>query len=98
MIEPAAYGVAVCFGPHTHNFRDIVSTLKSANAAKVIENEKELTEFVRRCVTDPLYRQTIGNRARTLVASSRGATDQTVTYLLDAVGRSRSLLLNSAAA
>ncbi len=98
MIEPAAYGVAVCFGPHTHNFRDIVSTLKSANAAKVIENEKELTEFVRQCVTDSLYRQTIGNRARALVASSRGATDQTVTYLLDAVGRSRSLLLNSAAA
>ncbi|MCP3691068.1 MAG: 3-deoxy-D-manno-octulosonic acid transferase, partial [Planctomycetaceae bacterium] len=22
MIEPAGYGAAVCFGPHTHNFRD----------------------------------------------------------------------------
>ncbi|GAF72732.1 unnamed protein product, partial [marine sediment metagenome] len=27
MIEPAAYGAAVCFGPNTRNFRDIVAAL-----------------------------------------------------------------------
>ena len=27
MIEPAAYGAAVCFGPNTWNFRDIVAAL-----------------------------------------------------------------------
>jgi len=98
MIEPAAYGVAVCFGPHTHNFRDIVTALKVADAATVIENEKELTDFVRRCLTDSHYREAVGKRAATLVTSSRGATDQTVTYLLDAVGHSASLLPKPAAA
>ena len=98
MIEPAAYGVAVCFGPHTHNFRDIVTALKAADAATVIENEKELTDFVRRCLTDSHYREAVGKRAATLVTSSRGATDQTVTYLLDAVGHSASLLPKPAAA
>ena len=27
MIEPAAYGVATCFGPNTQNFRDVVAML-----------------------------------------------------------------------
>ena len=27
MIEPAAYGVAACFGPNTRNFRDVVQML-----------------------------------------------------------------------
>jgi 3-deoxy-D-manno-octulosonic-acid transferase len=31
MLEPAAYGVATCFGPNTWNFRDIVAALTTAN-------------------------------------------------------------------
>src|SRR5207344_3013030 len=34
MLEPAAYGAAVCFGPNTKNFRDIVAALLDANAAQ----------------------------------------------------------------
>ena len=30
MIEPAAYGVAVSFGPNTQNFRDVVAALLAA--------------------------------------------------------------------
>ncbi|MEK6270029.1 MAG: 3-deoxy-D-manno-octulosonic acid transferase, partial [Planctomycetales bacterium] len=98
MIEPAAYSVAVCFGPHTHNFRDIVTALKSADAVTVVENEKDLTAFVRRCLSDRAYRKTMGERANSLVISSRGATQQTVKCLLDAVGHSQSLLPKSTAA
>jgi 3-deoxy-D-manno-octulosonic-acid transferase len=32
MIEPAAFGAAVLFGPNTWNFRDIVRTFKESNA------------------------------------------------------------------
>ena len=38
LIGLAAYGVAVCFGPHTQNFRDIVSALKAADAARLVES------------------------------------------------------------
>ncbi len=38
MIEPAAYGVATCFGPNTWNFRDIVSVLLTAQGAEVVED------------------------------------------------------------
>ncbi|MEC7500899.1 MAG: 3-deoxy-D-manno-octulosonic acid transferase [Planctomycetota bacterium] len=98
MIEPAAYGVAVCFGPHTQNFRDIVAALQSADAASVVSSGEELTCFVRRCIQDSEYRKMMGQRASSLVASSRGATEQTVTCLLEAVGISKKLLTESTAA
>ncbi|HEX2475937.1 MAG TPA: glycosyltransferase N-terminal domain-containing protein, partial [Lacipirellulaceae bacterium] len=44
MIEPAAYGAAVSFGPNTHNFRDIVAALLAAQAAVVVRDGQELTQ------------------------------------------------------
>ena len=36
MIEPAAYGAAVSFGPNTRNFRDIVAAMLAREAAVVV--------------------------------------------------------------
>src|SRR5205085_3257612 len=55
MIEPAAYGAAVSFGPNTWNFRDIVSPLLGRDAAVVVQNEQQLESFVHRCLTDGAY-------------------------------------------
>lgn len=81
MIEPAAYGVAVCFGPHTQNFRDVVHTMTSAEAAVVVPSGEALTEFVMRCLDDPEFAHQLGSQARELVASGQGATQQTVELL-----------------
>jgi len=81
MIEPAAYGVATSFGPNTSNFRDIVATLLSADAARVVQDSQELTTFVRRCLEYPRQAATLGGRARALVESQLGATDRTVSLL-----------------
>jgi 3-deoxy-D-manno-octulosonic-acid transferase len=35
MIEPAAFGVAVSYGPHTSNFRDVVTLLEQRQADRV---------------------------------------------------------------
>ncbi len=88
MIEPAAYGVAVSFGPKTRNFRDIVSALLDADAAVVIRDGDELAGFVRRCLDEPEYRQALGARARQLVLESAGAADQTADLLHQLVGPS----------
>ena len=50
MIEPAAYGAAVSFGPNTRNFRDIVAALIAADAAVVVQDAEQLEAFVRRCL------------------------------------------------
>jgi 3-deoxy-D-manno-octulosonic-acid transferase len=87
MLEPAAYGVATCFGPLTRNFRDIVSRLLAADAACVVHDEAELLDFVRRSLDDPAWAEGLSQRARQLVASQQGATRRTVELLLPLLGK-----------
>lgn len=78
MIEPAAYGAAVSFGPNTWNFRDIVATLLAADAAVVVNDATALDAFVRRCLNDPTYARQLGTRAQQLVHTQLGATARTI--------------------
>jgi 3-deoxy-D-manno-octulosonic-acid transferase len=77
MIEPAAYGAAVAFGPNTSNFRDVVALLLGREAAVVVQTGVELTAFVRRCLHEPAFAEELGRRARALVAEQAGAAGRT---------------------
>lgn len=81
MIEPAAYGAAVCFGPNTHNFRDVVEMLLAEQAACVVHNGEQLAAFVRRCLADATFADQMGRRAKLLVSRQLGATDSTLGLL-----------------
>ncbi len=81
MIEPAAYGAAVSFGPNTWNFRDVVAALTAADAAVVVQDAQQLEAFVRRCLADPQFAAALGARAQRLVQSQLGATRRTVALL-----------------
>jgi 3-deoxy-D-manno-octulosonic-acid transferase len=81
MIEPAAYGAAVSFGPRTHNFREIVRGMLAAEAAVVVQDGDELTAFVRRCLDDPQFAAELGRAACDLVRRQQGAADRTVERL-----------------
>jgi len=85
MIEPAAYGAAVCFGPNTWNFRDIVATMLEHEAAVVVRTPDELTEFVRRCLSEANFAAALADRARILVAGQLGATERTSDRLIPLV-------------
>jgi 3-deoxy-D-manno-octulosonic-acid transferase len=87
MIEPAGYGAAVCFGPNTANFRDVVAMLLERSAATVVADGPELTQFVRHCLESPDEAAEMGGRARSLVLEQRGAalsTCQRIERLLGA--------------
>ena len=62
MIEPAAYGAAVSFGPNTWNFRDIVATMLAHDAAVVVHGAEGFTHFVARCLDEPAYAAELGRR------------------------------------
>jgi 3-deoxy-D-manno-octulosonic-acid transferase len=81
MIEPAAYGVATCFGPNTRNFRDIVAMLLANDAAVVVPDGAGLTSFVRRCLAEPDWARTLGERSAALVKTQLGATARTLQQL-----------------
>jgi 3-deoxy-D-manno-octulosonic-acid transferase len=87
MLEPAAYAAAVCFGPHTRNFRDEVARLRAADAAVVVTDGAALRAFVSRCMADRAWAATLGSRAATLVAAERGATASTASLILGRVPR-----------
>ena len=82
MLEPAAYGAAVSFGPHTRNFRDEVRRLLAADAAVVVADGPALTDFVRQCLETEGFATGLGRRAADLVASQRGSTAATAEAIL----------------
>jgi 3-deoxy-D-manno-octulosonic-acid transferase len=81
MIEPAAYGAAVVFGPHVWNFRDTAARLVQAGAALQVEDEAGLEATVRRLLGDAAERARLGEAARRLVQEQQGATERTVALL-----------------
>jgi 3-deoxy-D-manno-octulosonic-acid transferase len=81
MIEPAAYGTAVSFGPNTWNFRDIAAALTAADAAVVVQDAQALEAFIRRCLEDRDYATALGTRAQLLVKSQLGATARTIALI-----------------
>jgi 3-deoxy-D-manno-octulosonic-acid transferase len=92
MLEPAAYGAAVSFGPNTWNFREIVGQLLAAEGAVTVRDADELEQFVRRCLSDSEYAARLGRNARDLVAANLGATARTLERLLPLVDAPRRTL------
>lgn len=86
MLEPAAYGAAVLFGPNTWNFRDIVEQLLARDAACVVRSPQELTATVRELLQQPLVAEELGRRASEFVATQQGAASRTVELLLGLPG------------
>jgi 3-deoxy-D-manno-octulosonic-acid transferase len=87
MIEPAAAGSLVCFGPNTQNFRDVVELLLAQQAALVVQNESELYQLVRRAMTQPHWAKEIGRAGAELVLHHRGAAAQTAEAILQQLTR-----------
>jgi 3-deoxy-D-manno-octulosonic-acid transferase len=78
MIEPAAYGAAVLFGPNTWNFQDVVEMLVSENAARIVNDRNDLTATVRFLLENSNIAENHGRIARQLVLAQQGATVKTV--------------------
>ena len=78
MLEPAACGAAVLFGPYTENFRAVVDSLLAQDAAWVVTSPDELTRALKELFRDRIQRHGMGHRAREFVLSQQGAADRTV--------------------
>lgn len=82
MIEPAAYGAAVTFGPNTWNFRDVVQIFKEASACRQLTSPEELLGALRQFLTNASERQELGRKAQQTVLNQQGATSKTARLLL----------------
>ena len=89
MIEPAAYGAAVVFGPHVWNFKDIAARLVEAGAALQVQDGAALKNVVRRLLSDKAERDQLGMAAGQFVVQQQGATERTVDLLDDLIDARR---------
>ena len=82
IIEPAAFAKPIIVGPHTENFRQIISDFAEANAlVQISEGDTGTATFTReliRLLSDRKRAQAMGARAHELLRKNRGATDCTM--------------------
>ena len=87
MIEPAAYGAALVFGPNTWNFAEFVDLLQRAQAARVVGSGDELAGALTELFTDSLGSARMGRQARELVLGCQGSTAETARLLMAGLGK-----------
>ena len=96
VLEPAAHGVAVITGAHTHNFHAIVDLLNNANAIVQLppvegaEAVALLAEALQHLLDDDAVRAELGERAKQLVEANQGATEKTMKLIAPLFSRSTS--------
>lgn len=78
MIEPASFGKAVLCGPHTENFKPVMSIFRKAGAIREVADAGELLRAVVELLDDADARRRMGENADRTVNASRGALAQSV--------------------
>jgi 3-deoxy-D-manno-octulosonic-acid transferase len=90
VLEPAAQGRAMIFGPHMRNFRQEVAMLRDYGACRQIANEAELGPALREMLDDAQLRQQMGAAGMRAVSAQKGASQKTLAALaalvLDRIG------------
>lgn len=89
MLEPAAYGAKVAFGPNVSNFRAIVSALLEKEAVWQIPSLDALPAWIDDQLSRPEEGRAHAERAMALIGSHQGATARTCD-LLDTLLKPRS--------
>lgn len=81
MMEPAAYGASVMFGPYTANFRETVEQLLTRNAARRVADADELKLRLQEDLDDPEAAAVRGEAGRSFVLAQYGASIRTLSEL-----------------
>ncbi len=81
MMEPAAYGASVMFGPHTSNFRETVEQLLARQAACRVADADELKLRLLQDLDDPEAAAARGEAGRSFVLAQHGASGRTLAEL-----------------
>jgi len=86
ILEPAAFGKIPVFGPSMENFAEIASRFVAADAAIQVESPEDAGVAWIELLRNPERRRKMGENARRLVDSSRGATDRALTEIFRFLG------------
>ncbi len=82
VLEPAALGKPVLFGPYTANFADAVNQLLTHNAGRCVKSSQELAETIMELSLNPNLTTQIGEKALAVVEANRGAVKRHLMHIL----------------
>ncbi len=88
VLEPAAQGKPVLFGPHMENFKDSVQVLQGRGGIQVGSPE-QLLKVADELLARPEQLEELGGLARRAVSSIRGASARNVDHMLAVLPRQR---------
>jgi 3-deoxy-D-manno-octulosonic-acid transferase len=88
ILEPAFFARAILTGPHTENFRDILTCFENSKAV-VRCTPKNLGITFLLLLRETAQRELLGARAKQVLAEQRGATARSVKRLLALVKKER---------
>ena len=80
VLEPAAFGAPVLFGPRHHKSRD-AALLLHAGGARVVTSSDDVRQALETWIRDPEARRAVGTRARNVVERGRGAAERSLSLL-----------------
>jgi 3-deoxy-D-manno-octulosonic-acid transferase len=83
VLEPAALGVPVAFGPHMFNFAQISRMLLEAGAAEQVDDAAALGETMQRWLGNASLRARVGENGRRVVEANRGALERVLRLVDD---------------
>jgi 3-deoxy-D-manno-octulosonic-acid transferase len=87
LLEPAALGMPILSGPHTHNGQDIAELLAQAGVLRIVRSREELAQRVVDYFDDPERARQDGARGQEVINQSRGAVAQLVEMVLPLINR-----------
>jgi 3-deoxy-D-manno-octulosonic-acid transferase len=81
LLEPAARGKPVVFGPHTHKCEEIAQALLDAGGGVRVDSADALAQEMTRVLADEALRVRMGEYGREMVLRNRGAVERTIAML-----------------
>lgn len=89
LIEAAAAGCPLLFGPHTWNFHEAAEVAVAQGAARRIADAEALAQAVQRLHGDAAARQAMAEAGRRFSQAHKGATDKVMALLEPALAQTR---------
>ena len=83
ILEPAALGKPVFFGPHMFNFRDIAELFLKKKTGVLVHNAQELAAKIKYLLDNPSEKNKICQAAKQIILENQGATIRNLEILKD---------------
>ena len=87
VLEPAAAGCPVCYGPHTGGIRHAVEVLERCDAGREVADAAALAGAVAEALRAPDVARARGARGRAALAAARGAAERSVALVTSELAR-----------